>query len=78
MGLMDLIDKARELIGGGGIDSLTENAGDISDIAQSGDISEIAQGEGVPIDEAQQAIEGLGEGGDAGEAPGDPSGGSER
>jgi hypothetical protein len=78
MGLMDLIDKARELIGGGGIDSLTENAGDISDIAQSGDISEIAQGEGGALEDAQQAVEGLGEGGDVGDAPGDPSGGSER
>jgi hypothetical protein len=69
MSLMDLIDKARELIGGGGIDSLTENAGDLS---------EIAQGEGGPLEEAQQAVEGLGEGGDVGDAPGDPPGGSER
>jgi hypothetical protein len=69
MSLMDLIDKARELIGGGGIDSLTENAGDLS---------EIAQGEGGALDEAQQAVEGLGEGGDVGDTPGDPSGGSER
>jgi hypothetical protein len=68
MGLMDLIDKARELIGGGGIDSLTENAGDIS---------EIAQGEGGALEDAQQAVEGLGEGGDVGDAPGDSSGGSE-
>jgi hypothetical protein len=66
MGLMDLIDKARELIGGGGIDSLTENAGDLS---------EIAQGEGGALEDAQQAVEGLGEGGDV---PGDPSGGAER
>jgi hypothetical protein len=69
MSLMDLIDKARELIGGGGIDSLTENAGDLSDITQ---------GEGGALDEAQQAVEGLGEGGDVGDAPGDQSGGSER
>ena len=67
MSLMDLIDKARELIGGGGIDALTENAGELSDIAQ---------GEGSPLEKAQQAIEGLGEGGgDAGDA-GDPPGGS--
>jgi hypothetical protein len=69
MSLMDLIDKARELIGGGGIDSLTENAGDLS---------EIAQGEGGALEEAQQAVEGLGEGGDVGDAPGDTPGGSER
>ncbi len=58
MSLMDLIDKARELIGGGGIDALTE---------KSGELSEIAQGEGSVLDKAQQAVEGLGEGGgDAG------------
>jgi len=67
MNLMDLIDRARELIGGGGIDSLAENAGQLSDIAQ---------GDGSVLEEAQQAIEGLGEGG--GEAPGEASGGSER
>jgi hypothetical protein len=67
MSLMDLIDKARELIGGGGIDALTENAGELSDIAQ---------GEGSVLEKAQQAVEGLGEGGgDAGGAGG-PSGGS--
>ena len=67
MSLMDLIDKARELIGGGGIDALTENAGELSDIAQ---------GEGSVLEKAQQAVEGLGEGGgDAGGA-GDPPGGS--
>lgn len=67
MSLMDLIDKARELIGGGGIDALSENAGQLSDIAQ---------GEGSVLEKAQQAVEGLGEGGgDAGGA-GDPSGGS--
>jgi hypothetical protein len=65
MSLMDLIDKARELIGGGGVDALTENAGELS---------EIAQGEGGALDKAQQAVEGLGEGGgDAGGA-GDSSG----
>jgi hypothetical protein len=68
MSLMDLIDKARELIGGDGIDALTEKAGELSDIAQ---------GEGGVLENAQQAIEGLGEdGGDAGAASADPSGGS--
>ena len=67
MSLMDLIDKARELIGGGGIDAVTENAGELSDIAQ---------GEGSVLEKAQQAVEGLGEGGgDAGGAS-DPPGGS--
>jgi hypothetical protein len=70
MSLMDLIDKARELIGGGGIDTLTENAGDLSDIAQ---------GEGSVLEKAQQAVETLGEGGgDAGDASGGSPGGSER
>jgi hypothetical protein len=70
MSLMDLIDRARELIGGGGVDALAENAGELSDIAQ---------GDGSVLEKAQQAIEGLGEGGgDAGDAPGEPSGGSER
>jgi hypothetical protein len=70
MNLTDLIDKARELIGGGGVDSLSENAGELSDIAQ---------GEGSVLDKAQQAAEGLGEGGgDPGDAPGGPSGGSEQ
>ncbi|MGH2962579.1 MAG: hypothetical protein ACRDL3_10380 [Solirubrobacterales bacterium] len=60
MGLMDLIDKARELIGGGGgIDGLSEKAGDLSDIAQ---------GEGSVLEKGQQAAESLGEGGDAGDA----------
>jgi hypothetical protein len=61
MSLMDLIDKARELIGGGGVDALTENADALS---------EVAQGEGDVLDKAQQAVEGLGEGGDAGRAGG--------
>jgi hypothetical protein len=67
MGLMDLIDRARELIGGGGVDALAEKAGDLS---------EIAQGEGSVLEKAQQAAEGLGEGGgDVGDAV-DPPGGS--
>ena len=67
MNLSDLIDKARELIGGGGIDSLTDNAGELSDIAQ---------GDGSILEKAQQAVETLGEGGgDAGGGPPDsPSG----
>ena len=70
MSLMDLIDKARELIGGDGIDTLTEKAGELS---------EIAQGEGSVLENAQQAVEGLGEdGGDAGDASADPSGGSQQ
>lgn len=69
MSFIDLIDKARELIGGGGIDTLTENAGELSDIAQ---------GEGSVLEKAQQAVEGLTEGGgDAGDVPGEASGGSE-
>jgi hypothetical protein len=69
MSLMDLIDKARELIGGGGMDSLAEDAGELS---------EIAQGEGGVLEKAQQGAESLGEGGDLGDAAGDLSGGSER
>ena len=70
MSLMDLIDKARELIGGDGIDTLTEKAGELS---------EIAQGEGSVLENAQQAVEGLGEGGGvAGDASADPSGGSKQ
>lgn len=68
MSLMDLVDKARELIGGGGIDALSDNAGELSDIAQ---------GEGSVLEKAQQAVEGLGEGGEqAGDASGDTPGGS--
>jgi hypothetical protein len=68
MSLMDLIDKARELIGGGGIDALSENAGELSDIAQ---------GEGSVLEKAQQAVEGFGEGGgDAGGAGGGSGGSS--
>ena len=70
MSLMDLIDKARELIGGGGVDALAENAGELS---------EIAQGEGSMLEKAQQAVEGLSEGGsEVGDASGDSSGGSVR
>jgi hypothetical protein len=58
MGLMDLIDKARELFGEGGVDALTEKAGELSDIAQ---------GDGSVMDKAQEAVEGLGDaGGDTG------------
>jgi hypothetical protein len=68
MSLMDLIDKARELIGGGGIDALSENAGELSDIAQA---------EGSVLEKAQQAVEGFGEGGgDAGGAGGGSGGSS--
>ena len=60
MNLIGLIDRARELIGGGGADALAENAGQLS---------EIAQGEGDPLEKAQQALEGLADGGgDAGDA----------
>lgn len=70
MNLTDLIDKARELIGGGGIDALTEKAGEVS---------EIAQGEGSLLEKGQQAVEGLGEsGGDVGDATGDAPGASEQ
>jgi hypothetical protein len=67
MNLSDLIDKAKELIGGGGIDSLTENAGELSDIVQ---------GDGSILEKAQQAVETVGEGGgDAAGGPGDAAGG---
>ena len=70
MNLMDLIEKARELIGGGGVDNLADSAGELSDITQ---------GEGSVVDKAQQALETLGEGGgEGGDAPGDASGPSER
>lgn len=69
MSFMDLIDRARELIGGGGIDPLADNAGELS---------EIAQGEGGVLEKAQQAAESLGKGGDLGDAAGDVSGESER
>jgi hypothetical protein len=70
MSLMDLVDKARELIGGGGVDALADKAGELS---------EIAQGEGSVLDKAQQAVEGLGEdGGEVGDASGDTPGGSSR
>jgi len=67
MALTDLIDKARELLGGGGVDALADKAGEFS---------EIAQGEGSVLEKAQQAVEGLGEvGGEVGAASGDPPGG---
>ena len=70
MSLMDLIDKARELIAGDGVDALTDKAGELSDIAQ---------GDGSVFDKAQEAVEGLGEGGaDVGEGSGDAAGGSAR
>jgi hypothetical protein len=65
MNLSDLIDKARELIGGGGIDSLTENAGELSDIVQ---------GDGSVVEKAQEAVETIGDGG--GDAGGGSAGGS--
>jgi hypothetical protein len=70
MSIMDLIDKARELIGGGGIDALAENAGELTDIAQ---------GDGGVLDKAQQAAETLGDGaGEGADAAGDSPGGSEQ
>jgi hypothetical protein len=62
MGLMDLIDKAKELLGDGGIDGLADKAGELSDIAQ---------GEGSVLEKAQDALEGL----EGGETPGGDSGG---
>jgi hypothetical protein len=59
---MDLIDKARELIGDGGIDGLADKAGELSDIAQ---------GDGSVIDKAQEALESV-EGGDAPAESGGP------
>jgi hypothetical protein len=62
MGLMDLIDKARELLGDGGIDGLTDKAGELSDIAQ---------GDGSVLEKAQDAIDSVGDaGGEAGDVPG--------
>jgi hypothetical protein len=70
MNLMDLIEKARELIGGGGVDNLADSAGELSDITQ---------GESSVVDKAQQALETLGEGGGEGRAGGAESpGGSEQ
>ena len=61
MGLMDLIDKARELLGDGGIDGLTDKAGELSDIVQ---------GDGSVLEKGQEAIESLGDaGGDGGDVP---------
>jgi hypothetical protein len=67
MALMDLIDKVRELFGEGGIDGITDKAGELSDIAQ---------GDGSVLDKAQEALDGLGDGGDAADAAGDVGGGS--
>jgi hypothetical protein len=66
MSLTDLIDKAKELIGGGGVEGLSDKAGELSDIAQ---------GEGSVLEKAQEAAQNLGEGGDAGGEGGDSSGG---
>ncbi len=68
MNLTDLIEKAKELVGGGGLDGITENAGELADIAQ---------GEGSILEKAQQAVETVGEGGgeaggEAAEPPGAP------
>jgi hypothetical protein len=68
MALMDLIDKVRELIGDGGVDALSDKAGELSDIAQ---------GEGSVLDKAQEAVEGLGDSG-AESGGGDAPGGSKR
>ena len=65
MGLMDLIDKAKEFLGDGGIDGIADKAGELSDIAQ---------GEGSVLDKAQEALEGL-DGGERGESGGDTPGG---
>ena len=62
---MDLIDKARELIGDGGIDGLADKAGELSDIAQ---------GEGSVFEKAQETLESVE--GEAGDGPGGESGGS--
>jgi hypothetical protein len=59
MGLMDLIDKARELLADGGVDGLADKVGEVSDIAQ---------GDGSVLEKAQEAAENLGDGG--GEAGG--------
>jgi hypothetical protein len=67
MALMDLIDKVRELFGDGGIDGIADKAGELSDIAQ---------GDGSVLDKAQEALDGVGDGGDAADAAGDVAGGS--
>ena len=66
MGFMDLIEKAKELLGDGGIDGLADKAGELSDIAQ---------GEGSVLDKAQEALQSV-DGGEGGDAPGGESGGS--
>ncbi len=67
MNLSELIDKAKNLIGGGGIDSLSENAGQLSDIVQ---------GDGSVVEKAQEAVETLGDGGGEASGPASSSGGS--
>jgi hypothetical protein len=67
MGLMDLIDKARELFSGGGLEGLTDKAGELSDIAQ---------GDGSVLEKAQEALDGLDDGGDADGAAADGPGAS--
>jgi hypothetical protein len=67
MGLMDIVDKVRELIGDGAVDALSEKAGELSDIAQ---------GEGSVLDKAQEAVDGLGDSG--AESGGDAAAGSKR
>jgi hypothetical protein len=66
MNLMDLIDKARELVGGGGLDGLADNAGELADIAQ---------GDGSVLDKAQEAVDTLGEGGGEGVGEAEPPSG---
>jgi hypothetical protein len=68
MGLMDIVDKVRELIGDGAVDALSEKAGELSDIAQ---------GEGSVLDKAQEAVDGLGDSG-AESGGGDAAAGSKR
>jgi hypothetical protein len=67
---MDLIDKARELFSEGGVDALTDKAGELSDIAQ---------GEGSVLEKAQEAVEGVGDaGGEAADGSVDPPSADER
>jgi hypothetical protein len=68
MGLMDIVDKVRELIGDGAVDALSEKAGELSDIAQ---------GEGSVLDKAQEAVDGLGDS-SAESGGGDAAAGSKR
>jgi hypothetical protein len=68
MGLMDIVDKVRELIGDGAVDALSEKTGELSDIAQ---------GEGSVLDKAQEAVDGLGDS-SAESGGGDAAAGSKR